>query len=169
MKTLKPNSDSSYPFATTSRRTCARPPDFHKEGYVVEINGQCLEPVLFHGELIAAEPIVPEAGEFACFFFKGSERGSVKLNAKPIHGFPMAPKSELIPLIEAMQFNPTQHYSSWASELVAIHRVTWVMRDGKWQPVNQLLKAFDWRALLRPGVRMPAKSPNVGMVRAVQS
>lgn len=150
-----------------SKRTCARPPDFHSEGYVVETDGGCLEPIVFHGELLAVEPVLPEPGEFACFFFKGAESGAVKLNTKPIHGFPLAPKSELIPLIEAMQFNPAKQYASWSNEIIAIHRVRWVMREGEWQSANDLLKGFDWKALLRRDIQMPAR--NVAMIRAVQS
>jgi hypothetical protein len=120
-----------------------RPPELHEKGYLVAVDGDCLEPVVHHGEIISAEPILPQPGELACFFFNKQDRGSVKLLVTPIRGFPVHPESTVIQVIEAQQLNPPKRYHCLANNLEAVHRVRWVRRDNKWIALSQLLSEFD--------------------------
>jgi hypothetical protein len=131
--------EHAYPRTPTINRVhIPGPPAFHEKGYLVSIDGDCLEPVVHHGEIVAVEPTLPKAGELACFF-KGKENGSVKLLVNTIRGFPVHPDSAVVQLILAQQFNPPQCYRCLADQLDAIHRVVWVRRNDKWVTAESLL------------------------------
>jgi hypothetical protein len=110
---------------------------------LVSVDGDCLEPVIHHGEVVAVEPTLPKAGELACFFFKGKENGSVKRLLNTIRGFPVHPDSTVVELILAQQLNPPRCYQCPADQLDAIDRVVWVRRNDKWLAVENLLAEID--------------------------
>ena len=75
--TMAKQAKHAYPRKASVKGWVAnRPPELHEKGYAVD--GDCLEPVVHHGEIISAEPILPEPGELACFFFSKQDKGSVK-------------------------------------------------------------------------------------------
>jgi hypothetical protein len=119
------------------------PPELHERGYLVAVVGDCLEPVVHHGEVISAEPVLPEPGELACFFFSKHDKGSVKRLITPIRGFPVHSESTVIQVIEVQQLQPPKRYHCLANNLEAVHRVRWVSRGDKWLALSQLLSEFD--------------------------
>src|SRR5687768_553094 len=119
------------------------PPELNERGYLVAVDGDCLEPVVHHAEVISAEPVLPEPGELACFFFSKQDRGSVKRLVTPLRGFPVHPESTVVQVLEVQQLNPPKRYHCLASNLEAVHRVRWVRRNNKWLALSELLSEFD--------------------------
>jgi len=116
----------------------------HPQGYVVTVRGDCLSPVVRDGEVISGEPVLPDSGELACFYFKGQETGAVKRLMTNLHRmFPVHPESEVVICVQSAQFNPPKRYQAWGNKLDAIHRVRWVMRNGEWLLLKPLLEDFD--------------------------
>jgi hypothetical protein len=133
----------AYPRKGSTNRSLAGPLDFHERGYLVSVHGACLEPVVYNGEVIAIEPVLPRAGELACFFFKSREKGLVKRLLKNIRDFPVHPGSTVVQLILVQQLNPPKCFQCLADQVDAIHRVVWVRRHDKWLTVASLLVGFD--------------------------
>jgi hypothetical protein len=129
--------------ATIKRLRLPGPSEFHEKGYLVSVDGDCLEPVIHHGEVVAVEPMLPKVGELACFFFKGKENGSVKRLLNSIRGFPVHKDSTVVQLILVQQLNPPKCYQCLADQLDAIHRVVWVRRNEKWLAIESLLVGAD--------------------------
>ena len=127
---------------TINGRTLPGPPELHEKGYLVAVDGNCLEPLVHHGEVISAEPVLPQPGELACFFFSKQDSGSVKRLITPIRGFPVHPESTVVQVIEVQQLHPPKRYYCVASNLEAVHRVRWVRRDEKWLALADLLAEF---------------------------
>jgi hypothetical protein len=44
-------------------RSLPAPPSFHPDAYAMGVDGDCLEPVVFSGEKVVAEPVNPEFGD----------------------------------------------------------------------------------------------------------
>jgi phage repressor protein C with HTH and peptisase S24 domain len=130
----------AYPRKTAIKpRHVPAPPGLHERGYLVAVNGDCLEPVVHNGEVIAVEPVLPKAGELACFFFKGQDNGSVKRLLNDVSGFPVHPDSTVVQLIRVQQLNPPKCFHCTADQVEAIHRVVQVRRDDQWLSIERLL------------------------------
>jgi len=113
------------------------PGGVHPGSYACSIEGDCLAPVLRHGEMVLIEPIWPIEGEFAVIYPKGSPCGSIKRMLMAVQGIPCSPKSEVIPLVLFEQLNPPKQYQARGDRIERVDRVSMVLRDGKWIPLRE--------------------------------
>ncbi len=101
-----------------------RPEGVHLEAFGLVIRGDCLSPRARDGQVAIVEPMLPEPGEMAAFWFKGRSQPVVKILHTPLqYGFPAHPESEVFLAIEAEQLNPPKRYFTAADKLERVCRV----------------------------------------------
>ena len=101
------------------------PEGAHPESFGLTMSGNCLAPRASHGQVMIVEPIRPEPGEIAVFWFKGQDMPAAKILRTDLKmtGFPVHPKSEVVPIIEFEQINPPRRYAVDGGTLEECFRV----------------------------------------------
>lgn len=134
---------SAYPKDDKVLGIIAGPPSLREGGYAVAVDGDCMTPLILHGEKVAIEPTVPSNGDIVCLFGKGPGGGWIKrLCSGLVSAVPIHPGSEVSPIICVEQINPPRTYYVDGATLLAIHRVTWVLRNGEWLSVECLARSL---------------------------
>jgi hypothetical protein len=144
---------ADYPNSTTTHKTptpralryLLAPPNLHPDGYALGVDGDCLEPVVYAGEKIVAEPVHPEVGDLVVIFFNDRKNGILKRldMGFPPRSFPVSPLSTVVPVVQVHQLKPYRLYAFRGTAVRAVHRVGWVMRGQEWLAVDKLLADHD--------------------------
>jgi hypothetical protein len=111
--------------------------------YIMQTAGNCQAPLIIEGDRLFAEPVLPEVGEYACFYFFGREQGLIKRLTNRLFGWPVSPQSECVPIIEFHQINPYRNYGTPGDKIEAMHRVRWLLRGDTWIDLAFALSQWD--------------------------
>src|SRR6185295_13772461 len=78
------------------------PPESHPDSYALGVDGDCLEPVVYAGEMIVAEPVHPCVGDLVAVFFNDRKTGILKRldMGLPPRSFPVSPQSTVVPIVQ---------------------------------------------------------------------
>ncbi len=119
------------------------------------VKGTCLEPEIFDGDMVVADPNRrPEPGEFGVFWSRSDNPPSVKRFVNGLIEFvPMGPGSEVVPLLMVEQLNPPRDYCIAADKLEAAHAVIGWMKPEEYEPLRRpvgAVRSGKWRPDLTP-------------------
>jgi hypothetical protein len=104
--------------------TVRLPKGVHPEGFGLHVVGNCLSPRAENGQIAIVEPVLPEPGDMAVFWFKGQKTPVVKILVTPLRSFfPAHPQSEVVLIVQAEQLNPPKRYSVEADKIERLCRV----------------------------------------------
>ena len=105
--------------------------------YFAPLKGTCLEPEIFDGDMVLADPNrTPEIGEFAIFWPSNGRNPSIKRLVTAIPPT-FAPGSEVSGVLIVEQLNPPKQYLSPADRFKAIHAVIGWMKPEEYEPLRR--------------------------------